>query len=727
MAHSEKTVRVFVSSTFRDMNAERDHLVTVVFPELRERLERMGLEFYDVDLRWGVPQLNIDHERANSWAYCKQWIQRTEPFFICLIGQRYGWIPSNEQILDGAYSALSQMSITEMELRFALFTGLKRRSFVYIRKTAVLRDAAPTNYRRYVEAGAQNRLRMLKKLLRQTDRPVRQYSCRWTGDGFSQLEEFGQQVLEDLWSGILRDPRYVPRKVWRRVLRHAPDQEPLYVDESGTLPGALGDRIAAEVRPLAADPIEAEAAQAAAFGEVRRRWFRGRKKELRLLERFVKSKRPPDSYLCVVSAGPGQGKSALLAKLEESVRKSRALVVAHYVGASERSTDLKSLIERLLHHLEPGADEPPEEETGTNLASLKRRLAFRLVEYSGRRRIILLLDGLNQLDDGHDLDWLPPSVGPNVRVVVSCVNDELATAGGNQAVVLNALKSRRPAPFWIKLGALDEVSIRSIVDDYLHEYCKELDREQVEAICSMPQSQSPLYLLTMLNELRTLGGDDMDLRVPSLIAQMPSKYADSVELFNWVLERLEAFGVEAGERWFGYLAAARVGMTSRELAELLTRTCGEQAGRVALLIERGVRRYLMRRGAYLDFFHGQMREAVNRRYLSRDPLRYHADISEYLKTRWASSDVHALSDLPFHLMEAGLWDELLSTLENQTFLTNKLEIVGPESLVEDFERAFGLLTGQARASLTRSLLGFLAVGSIGSAGTRVIDSFHPLL
>ena len=34
------TVRVFISSTFRDMHAERDHLVKVVFPELRERLRR---------------------------------------------------------------------------------------------------------------------------------------------------------------------------------------------------------------------------------------------------------------------------------------------------------------------------------------------------------------------------------------------------------------------------------------------------------------------------------------------------------------------------------------------------------------------------------------------------------------------------------------------------------------------------------------------------------------
>jgi hypothetical protein len=35
---SLRSVRVFTSSTFRDMHAERDHLVTVVFPELLERV-----------------------------------------------------------------------------------------------------------------------------------------------------------------------------------------------------------------------------------------------------------------------------------------------------------------------------------------------------------------------------------------------------------------------------------------------------------------------------------------------------------------------------------------------------------------------------------------------------------------------------------------------------------------------------------------------------------------
>ena len=50
MAATWRTVRVFISSTFRDMHAERDHLVKVVFPALRERLEKYRVYLVDIDI-----------------------------------------------------------------------------------------------------------------------------------------------------------------------------------------------------------------------------------------------------------------------------------------------------------------------------------------------------------------------------------------------------------------------------------------------------------------------------------------------------------------------------------------------------------------------------------------------------------------------------------------------------------------------------------------------------
>ena len=43
-----QAIRVFVSSTFRDMQAERDHLVRFVFPRLREVLLPRRIHLVDV-------------------------------------------------------------------------------------------------------------------------------------------------------------------------------------------------------------------------------------------------------------------------------------------------------------------------------------------------------------------------------------------------------------------------------------------------------------------------------------------------------------------------------------------------------------------------------------------------------------------------------------------------------------------------------------------------------
>ena len=49
-----RQIRVFISSTFRDMAAERDYLVKFVFPQLRKLCESRGVVWGEVDLRWGI-------------------------------------------------------------------------------------------------------------------------------------------------------------------------------------------------------------------------------------------------------------------------------------------------------------------------------------------------------------------------------------------------------------------------------------------------------------------------------------------------------------------------------------------------------------------------------------------------------------------------------------------------------------------------------------------------
>lgn len=52
----ELTFRVFVSSTFSDLIAERNALQEEVFPRLREYCQKHGARFQAIDLRWGVSE-----------------------------------------------------------------------------------------------------------------------------------------------------------------------------------------------------------------------------------------------------------------------------------------------------------------------------------------------------------------------------------------------------------------------------------------------------------------------------------------------------------------------------------------------------------------------------------------------------------------------------------------------------------------------------------------------
>ena len=96
-----RTFRLFVSSTFQDLQAERNALQQVTFPRVRDFCARHGARFQAIDLRWGVSEeASVDQQTMNI---CLGEIQRChqvtpKPNFLVLLGDRYGWLPPPPQI-----------------------------------------------------------------------------------------------------------------------------------------------------------------------------------------------------------------------------------------------------------------------------------------------------------------------------------------------------------------------------------------------------------------------------------------------------------------------------------------------------------------------------------------------------------------------------------------------------------------------------------------------------
>ncbi len=133
----DRVVRVFVSSTFQDMHKEREELVKYTFPELRKRCKDRGVEFVEVDLRWGIS----DEQAAEGKVLpiCLAEIERCRPYFIGLLGERYGWLPGE---IDKELSEVqpwlkkhNEKSVTELEIHHGVIENpkMKRRAFFYFR------------------------------------------------------------------------------------------------------------------------------------------------------------------------------------------------------------------------------------------------------------------------------------------------------------------------------------------------------------------------------------------------------------------------------------------------------------------------------------------------------------------------------------------------------------------------------------------------------------------
>lgn len=118
-------LRVFVSSTFDDMVAERDYLVRRVFPGVSEWCEERHLHLLDIDLRWGITEKDATETR-DVVRICLSCIEQCA-VFVGFLGQRYGWRPDPVEVKPSTAaaeiaSALEQrLSITEMEIRHALY------------------------------------------------------------------------------------------------------------------------------------------------------------------------------------------------------------------------------------------------------------------------------------------------------------------------------------------------------------------------------------------------------------------------------------------------------------------------------------------------------------------------------------------------------------------------------------------------------------------------------
>ena len=118
-------ISIFVSSTFGDMQAERDVIRQRVLPRLKKLASIYGESVRMIDLRWGVNTTALSEKQA-TWKImdvCFEQIDKCDGKMICLIGNRYGWIPNydiDEMTKKFGLTLCSNVRATELEIQYGI-------------------------------------------------------------------------------------------------------------------------------------------------------------------------------------------------------------------------------------------------------------------------------------------------------------------------------------------------------------------------------------------------------------------------------------------------------------------------------------------------------------------------------------------------------------------------------------------------------------------------------
>ncbi len=640
-AKQQRVVRVFVSSTFRDMQAERDELIKRTFPQLRKLCDERGVVWSEVDLRWGITE--EQSQRGEVLPICLAEIQRCRPYFIGLLGERYGWVPDGipQELIDQEPWLKGHLrhSVTELEILHGVLRNPKMadHAIFYFRDCAYIDPLPPDKRPDYLELPIKEEIAKYgqpeaerraeerrQKLVRLKDRirtsglPVR--------ENYANPEALGEIVLRDLTEII---DRLYPK---------------------GSEP----------------DPLDRESLDHESFAQSRAKVYIGRQAYCDRLDEHCRNNGPP----LVVLGESGSGKSALVSNwaLQYHNEHAKELLVMHFIGATPYSSDWAAMLRRIMGEfkrrfgIQHEIPDKPDE--------LRVVFANWLHMAAANGRVVLILDALNQLEDrdgAPDLAWLPPVIPSNIRLILS-------TLPGRS---LDDLQKRG----WptLKVESLTIVERKQLISDYLAQYSKSLNEARAERIAEAEQTSNPLYLRALLDELRVFGvHEELDARIAHYLRAptVDKLYEKMLDRYEQDYERERPLLVRDA---MTLLWAARRGLSETELLALLGSNGQPLPRGHSSPLFLATEQSLVSHSGLIGFFHDYMRHAVQDRYLPTEDMRSaaHLRLAEYFNSQdssWGhleakSINVRRAQELPWQLVQIGEWERLRDTLHDVAFLS----------------------------------------------------------
>ena len=448
-----KFVRFFISSTFADMELERN-LLQEVLGQLAKDYSKRGWQIEAIDLRWGITkEAGLDNKTMqiclSELRRCQQ--MSPKPNFIVLLGDRYGWIPLPE-LIPQEYAEKLPLEKEEKEIFDDWYMldknfirpqyVLKKRYGVYenkdtwemkvetqlrhIFKKYHLPDFGLSATEQEIRAGAlrvknaQEHVIAFMRHFAQMDSKNAEIYLEEQKDNQNKLEQLKKNLRSTLDSAnILSCDNLVLENYGSHGYCHD-----FKVGMKLRITNIV-DRIIKEREKEAGDKdlLTIESQQHLSFAREEASGFVGREREIRDICNYVNSQNTNQALW--IKAPSGVGKTALLSKIVTLYEDSHYVICRH-CGRTEYGFRTDNVLESIWAEINRY-----DKSHSYNMRAFYPYFALvagKLERFVSDKPLLLVIDGINMLEDKEEvmasLRWLPKKgLNKCVKVIFSSTDE----------------------------------------------------------------------------------------------------------------------------------------------------------------------------------------------------------------------------------------------------------------------------------------------------------------
>jgi ABC-type oligopeptide transport system ATPase subunit len=609
MPTTSKTFRVFISSTFADMQEERRILQNKVFPRLEKYCESKGARFQAVDLRWGVTEASQLEQKTidiclNEIKRCQQ--LSPKPNFIALLGNRYGWQPIPPRIP----STEMKMILDSVELESKSFLTKWYRLDENAIPSEYLLQPRKDEYTEYsiwekTEAIIRGILRDAVISLPLPDEAKSKYLCSATHleiihgalnppPGIENPEKHVfvySRNLEGLsWDNRGKNYFDYPENstdnysksqldALKKELRlklgdNYKDYEANWDGHKSVIenPDVFADMVFNDLLEIIQKQVESdtyeddneyEVSLHNSFKEKLTEFFQGREDVLSKIKSYNEQQpvelNSKDNKPFVLVGASGSGKSSVIAKAIQMAEASHenAVIVYRFIGTTASSSDIIQLLQGVCQQLADEFGESIESLAEAdndlslyNINDLRKLLEKCFSLASPSKPVILFLDALDQLSDTNNallFNWLPENLPADAKFIVSALPP------------VNSLIKSKIA---YQLDDLSTADAGIILDKWLSSINRKLtDQQSDEVLSKYSFTGKPIYLKLAYEKAKHWKSYTGDIFLPETVEGIINEFIDFLE---------QEHTSELVEHLVSYLLCGRNnGLCENEILEIL--------------------------------------------------------------------------------------------------------------------------------------------------------------